>query len=238
MHGIFVPSWGPSDWRRLLADPSTQWVKGKSALELAVMWESARHGPRGLPPTVATLLDTHELTQGSSLLVGLPELQVELPGGGHPSQNDLWALLRVEGGVVSMAVEAKAGEPLAQLVPAWLADASPRSGKPERLRALSRDLALVDPDLSKIRYQLMHRAVSALIQAGRFHALAAVLVVQSFGGARDDESMRDFGQFCELMGCSPARGVLRKAERATQTPLLLGWLDCEPCHEAELTNAV
>jgi len=237
VHGIFVPSWGPSDWRRLLADPSTQWVKGKSALELAVMWESARHGPRGLPPTVATLLDTHELTQGSSLLIGLPELQVELPGGGHPSQNDLWALLGVEGGVVSMAVEAKAGEPLDQMVPAWLADASRRSGKPERLSALSRDLGLVDPDLSRIRYQLMHRAVSALIQAERFHALAAVLLVQSFGGARDDESRSDFGEFCQLMKCSHRSGALAKVERQTTVPLLMGWLNCSPCGDSEFARA-
>ena len=43
MHRLFIPSWGPSDWRRLLANPSTQWVRRKSAFELAVAWESAGH---------------------------------------------------------------------------------------------------------------------------------------------------------------------------------------------------
>ena len=33
MRRLFVPSWGPSDWRRLLADPAKQWVRAAEHLE-------------------------------------------------------------------------------------------------------------------------------------------------------------------------------------------------------------
>ena len=42
MPRLFVPGLGPTDGRRLLPDPGRQWEPGKSALELAVCWESAR----------------------------------------------------------------------------------------------------------------------------------------------------------------------------------------------------
>src|SRR5580765_2178354 len=144
MHRLFVPSWGPSDWRRLLANPSTQWVRGKSALELAVAWEAARITTRGIPTEVIAVLDANDLTRGSRLVLGLPELQVELPGGGHQSQTDLWALLRTEHHLVSLAVEAKCGESFDRPVEEWLKDVKPNSGKPQRLEKLRELLSLGD----------------------------------------------------------------------------------------------
>ena len=79
-----------------------------------------------------------------SLLLGLPEHQVSLTGGGHASQTDLVALLATSRGVVSLAVEGKAGERFDKPVPEWLADASERSGKPARLRQLCEVLTLSD----------------------------------------------------------------------------------------------
>ncbi len=110
MRRLFVPTFGPSDWRRLLADPEKQWRSAKSAYESAVAWEAARSDARGLPPDVAGLLDTHEAFRGATLLLGIPEHQVPLDGGGHASQTDFWALLDAPIGVTSVAVEAKAGE--------------------------------------------------------------------------------------------------------------------------------
>jgi len=107
MKRIFVPTMGPSDWRRLLADPERHWVKDRSALELAVSWEAARRSKRGLPAAVMNLLDSHSKSNGAALLIGIPEHQVALEGGRHASQTDLWALLSADAGLVSMAVEAK-----------------------------------------------------------------------------------------------------------------------------------
>lgn len=238
MHRLFVPTWGPSDWRRLLANPSTQWVKGKSALELAVAWEAARRDKRGLPADVAALLDTHHLTREASLLMGLPELQVELPGGGHQSQTDLWALLRTPSQLISLAVEAKSGEAFDRPVQEWLKDAGPTSGKPARLAALREDLGLADAELAGIRYQLLHRAAAAVRMADRFRASVAVLLIQAFGGDNDRESRSDFQSFTRLMSCdAPAEGLMRVG-RPTCLPLLVGWVESRPADQRILADAI
>jgi hypothetical protein len=234
---LFVPSSGPSDWRRLLANPSTQWVRGKSAYELAVAWEAARKTERGLPPAVASVLDEHELTRGARLLLGLPELQVEFPGGGHQSQTDLWALLRTDERLISLAVEAKAGEPLDLPVEEWLRGAPQNSGKPARLARLQDLLGLPGVDVALIRYQLLHRSAAALAMAERYRASVAVLVVQAFGGESDSRSKEDFSRFAEVMTCSGSGGLLN-AGRATGVPLLLAWLESPTAREVTLSDAI
>jgi hypothetical protein len=47
-----VPTLGPSDWRRLLADSDRHWKAGYSAYECAVAWEAARDTERGLPAEI------------------------------------------------------------------------------------------------------------------------------------------------------------------------------------------
>lgn len=238
MNRLFVPSWGPSDWRRLLANPSTQWVRGKSAFELAVAWEAARKTERGIPPAVAEFLDEHDLTRGSKLVIGLPELQVEFPGGGHQSQTDLWVLLKAGDRLISVAVEAKSGESLDKPVGEWLKDISPNSGKPARLAALRDILRLADTDVAQIRYQLLHRSAAAVRMAEDLNASTAVLLVQAFGGARDLPSRTDFSKFTELMLCESALKGPMKVGRPTWVPLLVGWLESPVATEASLGDAV
>jgi len=108
---LFVPTLGATDWRRLLADPRKQWRQGRSAYELAVAWECARNSERGIPAAIATVLDTSPDLAGATLVIGLPELQVAMPGGGHASQTDLWVLLRRQSDLISASIEAKAGKP-------------------------------------------------------------------------------------------------------------------------------
>jgi hypothetical protein len=224
MTRIFVPSNGPGDWRRLLADPSCHWVPTKSAFECAVSWEGAQGNSRGIPGPIANALDSHPSTAHAVLVLAIPELQVHLPGGGHPSQNDVWALLRTTAGMVSLSVEAKSGEPLDRLVGEWLADAPATSGKPTRLEFLRKCLGLDGVELSGLRYQLLHRAASALVQADRFGARTAVLLIHSFGGHADDKSREDYQRFAEAMACAPVFDALVTVGRPTKLPLLIGWL--------------
>ena len=228
MTRIFIPSTGRDDWRRLLAAPDRHWRETKSAFECAAAWEGAQQNRRGLPTLVATALDSHPSTASAELLVAIPEFQVDLPGGGHPSQNDVWALLRGAAGTISLAVEAKSGESLDRLVGEWLADAPPTSGKPARLQFLRDSLGLQGVDLSALRYQLLHRAASALVQAERFGALFAVLLIHSFGGHADDKSREDYQRFAEAMACAPAFNALAPVGRQTRVPLLIGWLTDVP----------
>src|SRR3954468_1910651 len=186
MTRLMIPTSGPSDWRRLLADPGKQWVKGRSALELAVSWEATRRTARGIPPEVAGALDSHPKLAGAELLLGIPEHQVPFEGGGHASQTDLWTLVRAPVGLVSMAVEAKAGEGFDRTIAAWLADANPKSDKPARLVQLKAILGIAGDCPETLRYQLLHRTASAIREAERFNASAAVLLIQSFSS--DPES--------------------------------------------------
>ena len=238
MDRIFVPCVGLTDWRRLLADPARHWKRGKSALESAVAWEAARESDRGIPEAIARVLDSHPRTANSTLLFAVPELQVDLPGGGHPSQNDVWSLLRTADGLVSLSVEAKSGEPLDRLVCEWLTDATSASGKPARLQFLRECLGLGSMDLSHLRYQLLHRAASALIMGEHFKANIALLLVHSFGGRADDKSREDYNRFAEAMECSAAFDSLVVVGRTTKPPLLIGWLTDTPASAEAIARAI
>ncbi len=238
MQRLYVPTLGPTDWRRLLADPASQWEPRKSALEMAVSWEAAKQSDRGLPPEVLATIDSFPKLNGAHLLIGIPEHQVSFEGGGHPSQNDLWALLRVRDELISMAVEAKAGEPLDVLVRDWLPKEGERSRKPERLSALQTRLGIEGADVADIRYQLLHRTASALREAERFGAKWAVLIVQSFNRPADETSWKDFLRFGGLMGAPVSEGKLALSSRSTGVPLLMGWVTSTPADLKRLQAAV
>jgi len=229
MSRFYIPTLGPTDWRRLLADPATQWRRTKSAFEMAVCWEAVRESERGLPPEVATALDSVPSLAGASLVFGVPEHKVYFEGGGHPSQNDLWGLLRVSDGLVSFTIEAKAGEKLDDLVSVWLTKkARDRTNKPERLAALQQLLGIPKSDVAHIRYQLLHRSASALKEAERCKARYALVLVQSFNREADEQSWKDFSSFAQLMGTVAVEGSVVPSLRQTVVPLLLGWVTSRP----------
>lgn len=239
MNRLYVPTLGPTDWRRLLAKPETQWKRYRSALEMAVNWEAARTSSRGLPPEIAAAVDSIPELAGAQLLLGFPEHKVDIEGGGHPSQNDLWALLKNGDGFASVAIEAKAGEPLGDIVNDWLGDkSSEKSNKPERLAALQGRLGLSGIDVSCIRYQLLHRTASALIEAERFNANYAVMIVQSFNQEADASSWKAFVTFAEAMGANPIDGKLVQSTRQTRVPLFIGWITSIPADLKILGDAI
>jgi hypothetical protein len=222
----------------LLADPETQWEPKKSALEMAVCWEAACSSARGLPPEVAAAIDGNSDLAGAYLVLGLPEHQVAIPGGGHSSQNDLWALLRRGDDLVSVAIEAKAGESLDALVKDWLRTPNPRTRKPERLAALQGHLDIDGHDVSELRYQLLHRAASALIEADRFRAKFAVLLVQSFNRQADEGSWNDCCRFGEVLGAKVCENQIVATTVRTVIPLYIGWISSSPANEDRLRTAV
>lgn len=239
MNRIFVPTAGPSDWRRLLADPSRHWRSGRSALELAVCWEAVRRTTRGLPPEVAAVLDAVPEIREMTLLFAIPEHPVSFVGGGHASQTDLWALLKAPTGLVSMAVEGKAGEDLGKVVSDWLPAEHEKSGKRERLTDLKQWLDLgQNQDVLRIRYQLLHRTASALKEAERVGAAAAVMLVQSFNRPADQTSLAAFTEFGRLMGATVREDGLVSSNRKTVVPLWLGWVNSNPADAQRLADAI
>ena len=239
MNRLYVPSLGPTDWRRLLADPLKHWKPRHSALELAVSWEAVRNSERGLPPSVQEALDKVDELRGTSLVIGLPEHVVNFEGGGHGSQNDLWTLLRVGSKYVSMTIEAKAGEALDDIVSVWLQKKRSKSSKkPTRLAALRGVLGIQDIKIDSIRYQLLHRAASALREAERFSAQYAVMLVQSFNEQADQESRNDFLNFASVMGTQVPTGQIARVGRSTSTPLYIGWVPTPPATVDTLSAAI
>jgi hypothetical protein len=221
MNRLYIPTLGPSDWRRLLADPKKQWRQQKSAYESAVAWEAARHTVRGLPAELLALFDTNDSWGGASLLLALPEHQVELEGGGHSYQTDLWALIASPGGVASVALEAKAGESFDQPVASWLEKASAASGKPARLTQLCEILELDREVALTMRYQLMHRSAASLLEARRFCVPRALFLVHAFGDNAD--SLRDYQRWADALGVMAEADQLHRVGVRHGVDFWIGW---------------
>jgi len=199
-----------------------------------VSWERAQQTERGIPSEIATALDEHPGLAGARLLLALPEHKVKLVGPGRASQTDVWALLRAGNAHVSMAVEGKAGESFASTVGEWLTEAS--DGKKVRLEYLCQVLQLDHPPDTALRYQLFHRTASALIEADRFGAENAVMVVQSF--REDPQSWDDFGSFCQRLGETPTPGRLSEIRRESGPRLFVGWVSCPTASDKAVAGVV
>ncbi len=217
MKRIFVPTQSAEDWKRLLAKPELHWKPGYSAMSLALSWEAAHPN---IPPEVQAALHSagNPLLTYVDLLLAVPEYQVALPGGTRPSQTDVLALLRGTAGLVTVAVEGKVDEPFGPTVGEKLADPSP--GVLSRIRALKGRLGMTSiPE--GIRYQLLHRTVSALLVAEEFGAAATVMLVQSFSPT--DMWYGDFEAFAELLGTQCGIGEVARVPLDVGTPLFIGW---------------
>ena len=217
MNRLFVPSRGPADWKRFLADPDKQWRTGYSAKSLAACWEAAN----GLPSEIAELLSqaTGAPPSDLELLVAFPEWKVALPGGQRESQNDVFALVRAGSAVVSVAVEGKVNEPFGPTLEDWYSN--PSAGKKKRLEYLLELLGL-EPDIpGTIRYQLLHRTTSAAIEMNRFGTESAAMLVHSF--SQESVWFDDFAEFAGLFGIRAEPGIPGSTRLPSGELLYLGW---------------
>jgi len=213
---------GPEDWQALLADPLKHWKKGYSARTLAHCWEAAD----GFPAEVARALgNTHDPELGHlEPVLAVPEFKVPLPGGIRSSQNDLFVMARSSQGSVSVMVEGKVNESFDKRIGEWLKDASP--GKERRLKFLLKTLGLEGPVSDSIRYQLLHRAASAIISGEQYRAVAAVMVIHSFSQERTGWS--DYRDFLALFGVDATEGKVQRLSSATKPPLFAAWVVGDP----------
>ncbi|MGH9426148.1 MAG: DUF6946 family protein [Terriglobia bacterium] len=216
MPRIFVPSSGPGDWRCLLADPEKHWARRRSARTLAHCWEDTD----GFPPEVQVVLNQHPALAGAVPLLIFPEWKVPLPGGSTSSQNDAWVLAKSQDDLISITVEGKVEEPFDRTLAEWKADASP--GKAKRLAFLEETLGLTSAIPDTVRYQLVHRTASAVIEAQRFGAKHAVMFVHSF--SHNDEWHNDFAGFVALFGRNAEIGQLVSASASRGLPLHFAWV--------------
>lgn len=199
------------DWRGLAGED--KWVPRRSAYELAHAWQAAG----GLPPQIRDALDQagHEQLKGIDVDLCLVEKPVFLDTNRAPSMTDVMAYGRNGiGQPVVLAVEGKADEVFAQRVCSWVrgdapeADLSlpPRPSRQRRLAFLAKHLGLDVGTDSRLRYQLLHRTTSAVLEAQLHGAGAAIVLVHAFGREASD-NWRDFSDFIqEFGGTSPVIG--------------------------------
>lgn len=215
---IYAPTQGAETWQQFLAEPDKQWRTGYSARTMAYCWESATDFPDEIKSVLMTVSEFQEL----ELLLAIPEHKVALPPyHAAASQNDLFVLAKSmsSGDLVSMTVEGKVAEPFGQTVEEWSRNLSP--GKQERLDYLKRELGITLERNSGIRYQLLHRTVSAILEARRFNAKYAVMLVHSFSPSH--EWFADYRAFLELYDVQAERNKLYFLRDCDGIGLYSGW---------------
>lgn len=218
MGRIYIRTQGPSDWKRLLAQPDLHWKTACSAMTAAACWDAAG---AGLPREVDQVLSDTRIPAlcNLELVAAFPEWETALPGGKRASCTDVMAIARNESGLVAIGVEAKVEEPFGPTVGEKRAAASP--GQAERLEYLESLLQIPAGFDDAIRYQLLHRTASAMLTAQKFHAQAAVMLVHSFSPA--GKWRPDFDAFVTALG---TQQLTPNAYRATHIPgptLFLAW---------------
>ena len=207
---ILRPMSDPDEWQAGLARPH-HWQPGYSAMETAHAWQQAT----GAPPEIAALLPPD-----AELVQAIPEYPVSLPGGGRPSFTDVFALFSEPGGLHVAMIEGKRDESFGPTLSDRLAEASP--GVLARRDFLLSTLGLETEEVpGTIRYQLLHRTVSALLTARRFHARRASVIVQSFSAQA--RWFEDFAAFGALLGAEVAPNRLVPTRIDAPVPLHLGW---------------
>jgi len=209
---------GPDDWKQFLADPEKQWRKGYSAMACAWSWEKAK----GLPTEIAELLG-----QDAKLILAVPEHKVSIPGRGGDSQCDVFALVRRSATLIAAAIEAKVNESFDKTVSDWLAVGG--QNRRDRLDGLCDILGASRKNLDGLRYQLFHRTAAAILEADRFGADEAAMIVQSFS---PEQMWRDdFDAFVAHLGADSDGGGHSLA-LADGKKLFLGWASCQMPDEA------
>lgn len=218
MKRIFVPTETGTDWQRLLGKPKLHWKKGRSAMTAAACWEESQ--PQ-LPSEITLALESANDPSLSNLelLIAIPEWEVELPGGDTASQTDILAITRNRTDLVILGVEAKVDEPFGPTLEEKKCGAS--EGQLGRIAYLEKELGCTVPFDDHIRYQLLHRAVSALLTARAFHAPVAVMLVHSFSPV--SKWRDDFEAFCRALECKSLSQDSYEVPNIQGPRLILGW---------------
>lgn len=206
----------PAVWRALLKKPKKHWRNRYSAKELAMSWLQSD----GFPPKIESVLRRSPHFHDIEMLLGVPEHRVSLPGRGFASHNDLWVLAQAGGRFVSIAVEGKVEESFDKTVGALLVSAS--DNRRIRHAGLAKILGLRGAIPDDIRYQLVHRTASAIIEAQRFGAAHALMLVHSF--SESHTHFGDFARFVGLYDCAASRDTVISAGEWSGVQLHFAWV--------------
>lgn len=220
MSRIFIPAMEPRHWVPFFEKREADYKKEHSAWALAHCWQE---NPDDFPESVKRVFTESclPLFQNMQLLFAFPEYGVALPPTkGHASKNDLLVIAKGEGQLIAIAVEGKVSEDFDKPVCEKMKEAS--EGRKERLSFLCNQLGLRVDQVSQIRYQLLHRTVSAILMARELGAANALMLVHSF--SKDNEHFDDYSAFAALFGIEAHPDALYFAKELGGVNLYLGWV--------------
>jgi len=222
MSKYFIPANTPEDWKQLLADPDKQWKTGYSAKSLAYSWQKREDFPHSVKRVFRD--SGINLFQDIELLLAFPEWKVPLPGGRRASQNDIFVLAKGGNQLTTIMVEGKVRESFGDVISEWKSDKS--EGKQTRLDYLCDLIHLNKEQVDHIRYQLLHRTASAVIEAKRFNAQNAMMLVHSFSREteQENESFQDYCQFLSLFRLKGKMNSLTRPTNISGIRLYFGWI--------------
>ena len=234
MNRLCIETRGIGSWRERLARPDDQWERGFSAFESAVSWELASRSASGIPEPIEELFEANGYGE-PMLVLAVAEHKVDLPPNRTAaSQSDVWAVVSTSLGMLSLTVEAKAKEAFGDaILRTWREGNGSEASKRNRLDRWNYVCAHLpkSDSFDEVRYQLLHRCASAVIEAKRLGFQHAAFIVQAF--QTPDGSFQDFKVFCEALKIPSAPGTM-----ATTTVdgirLSLGWADCPFASDADI----
>jgi len=218
MSKFMTPAENPEQWKQLLAEPDKQWKTGYSAKSLAYCWQEANDFPYEVKKAFRS--SGINLFNNAEIVVAFPEYKVPLPGGHRASQSDIFILAKGNEQLISIMVEGKVNEPFGETVIEWKAKEG--KGRKPRLRYLCDLLGLNNNDVEPIRYQLLHRTASALIEAKKFNAPNALMLVHSF--SKDNMWFDDYCKFLALFDVKGVADSLVFGKNIDTIDLYFGWV--------------
>jgi hypothetical protein len=218
------PLSGPEDAIRLLASPAAPGKHKDAAYQTAHSWFDAQD----LPAAVRATLESDPTYAGARLLKVFFEKPSEANASGAGHTNVL-AVVEVRSGLAIVGVVGKLNEPFGDYVSEWN-DGSP--GRATRLAASIKQLGMPADVATGLRYQLIHRTVSILLEAQTIGARKAVLLIQSFGSDHSPTGFADLQMFGAVLGAPITdTGILSPAVELDGIELRLGWSVCSPRRE-------
>lgn len=187
-------------------------------MSAAACWEENQPN---LPKEIVEVLEApaDKALSGLKLLLAIPEWGVELPGGETSSQTDVLAITQNANGLVVLGIEAKVNEPFGPTLQEKKVAAT--ENQLGRIAFLETELGRQSSFPDHIRYQLLHRTVSALLTARHFHASVAVMLVHSF--SQDSKWRDDFEAFCSELNSKSISKDLWEISGINGPRLILGW---------------
>lgn len=225
---LYVPLLEPEDVVRHLGSQEQHWKAGRSAHALTVLWSKSA----GFPRAIQAALTKHPVFKSAVLIDAFLERKVDLGSAGRPSQTDLLAIVGLDQGIATIAVEGKAGEPFDEYVDVWLRGKSKsgeegRKGREHRLERFCETFELSREAALPLRYQLLHRSACAIYEAKRYRTKVAAFLVHSF--SKDPRGFADFSAFLQALGLEPpAQGELVGPIKRDGVSLYAGWIADEP----------